>query len=179
MIDEGIFGVLVGLAVAVAVALIQRDTAFKTQRAAERATALLRVVQLVELHGQSRQNSVFNDTTARPPEGSNRYSDPAYDLYGPRRRDVRETSLEELSEIAALLAAYGSPTIDTAYEAWTSALQGIADAYLVSEPAYWEEGERAQAGAFASSVQAEQDARLKLGRLIRAALTGSRHRRLR
>jgi hypothetical protein len=177
--DAGIFGALVGLAVAVIVAFIQRNTALETQRAAERATALLRVVQLVELHGQSRQNSVFNDTIARPPEASNRYSEPEYDLYGPRRRNVRETSLEELSEIASLLAAYGSPAMDGAYEAWTGALQGIADAYVASEPAYWEEGQRAQAGAFASSVRAEQDARLELGRLIRATLTGSRYRRLR
>lgn len=183
MIDTGfaaVIGAVLAFAAVGVAALIHRSTALGAQRAAEQAKGLVRAIHLVELHGQSRQNSIFNETMARPPESGGGFAlDADYDQYGPRRREVRATSPEELSEIAALLAAYGSASMDAAYETWTTALAGIEEAHRVSEYAYFEQRERPRAETFAASVEREQKARTELGKLVRATLAGSRARRTR
>lgn len=179
MIDSGTAAVIAAaaaLVVGLGGALLNRRTALDAQRASERARSLVRVLHVVESNGQAIQDRIFNLTQARSSDGGGRdrltgeWNDP----YAPHPKEARNVSGVELAEAEALLAAYGSDSLDVAYADWLSALAGIEDAYLVSEMRYVEDAVSAIPEHFTTHTAAEQRARRELGRRVRSALRGGR-----
>lgn len=179
MIDPGtaaIIAAAVALVVGLGGALLNRRTALDAQRASERSRSLVRVMHIVESNGQAIQDRIFNLTEARSSDGGQR--DPVTgewnDPYAPHPREARYISGVELAEAEALLAAYGSSSLDDAYAQWHAALAGIEDAYLLSEMRYMEDATNALAEHFNTHTAAEQRARRELGRRVRSVLRGGR-----
>ncbi|WP_316295752.1 hypothetical protein [Clavibacter michiganensis] len=168
---------LVALVVGLGGALITRSTALATHRAEERSRALLRVTHIVELHGQRAQDRAFNLVRARQlPDIADWAFGESGNPYGPRRKDVRPEHPEELTEAAALLAGYGSVRLDQAHARWLGSLDGIEDAHLRTEQAYFEEREAPDVASFEVPLAEESRARRALQALLRSALANGRRR---
>lgn len=187
MIDPGTGAVIgasvastVALVVGVGGALVNRRTALDSQRAGERAKALVRVLHIVEMNGQGIQEKIFNLTEARQENesGRNPLTNELDDPYAPRRRAARELSSEELAEAAALLAAYGSPDVDRVHVGWLASLDRIEEAYLRSEARYVENHVGAVPADFQQEIADEEKIRAELGRRIRQVLEHGRVRHL-
>jgi len=168
----------VALVVGIGGALLNRRTALDAQRAAERAKGLVRVLHIVELNGQGVQERIFNLTEARQENEGGR--DPVTgepdEPYAPHPRAGRQVTSEEISEARALLAAYGSRDIDTAFWAWNGALDLIEQAHLRSEMRYMEDQIGAVPEDFATELHAEQESRYALGNRVGQVLRRGRDR---
>lgn len=158
----------VALTVGFGAPLLNRQTSLQSQHAANRASALIRVIHLVEVNGQGIQNRIFNLLSARQDEPDIRTG--SFNPYGPKARAVHKLNLEELAEASALLAAYGSNELDRAYSAWTASLEKIEDAHLASEADYFENTQDPSPENFRLQLDNEATTRAELGRRIRETL---------
>ena len=172
---------IVALSVGVIGAMASRRTALDAARVAERARALLRLLHIVELNGRGVQERVFNLTQARRSNDDGR--DPVTrewdDAYAPLPRPARPVSSDELAEASALLAAYGTDLIDSAYEAWAKTLERIDEVHLHAEHSYLEEQTPPTPELFTYVIGLEQASRRELGVRVRQLLRRGRVKKFR
>jgi hypothetical protein len=149
----------------------------RLQYAAERARALVRVLEVVETHSQDARDTVFNVTDARS-DYRDEYTGEPGNPYGEPRRELTKLPRSTFAEVDALMAAYGSPSIWRAYHAWRGALSQVEEALRLAEFNYMEGQQGARAEQFADVLELEERCRRALEQRVQAALLRRAHSRI-
>lgn len=146
-----------------------RAASLEMQYSGERAKALLRVMQLVELSGRAAQDRVFNLTQAAW-EGTDPMTGEEGDPYGPERRPFVPRDYEREADVMALIGTYGDETMDAAVVEWMSSLDHIELAVKDAEFAARENGHAVGSAHFRPAAAQEFDARTALRALVRSTV---------
>ncbi len=143
--------------------------ALQAQFAGERTRALLRALHIIETHSQVMRDRIFNLTETRR-DWEDPFTGEQGDPYGPHPRDIEDVARLTLAEAVALLAVFGSPTIEGAYQGWEAAIEKCENAFLQAE-FNWHEGQtNSKPQDFAAAREEEKRSLTALENAIRQAL---------